>query len=252
MRALVGHTGFVGSNLRESGRYDAFFNSTNSHDLRGQSFTEVVCAGVSAIKWKANKDPEADWAGIVTLIENLKHVHTQRFVLISTVDVYQSPVGVTEADPADTAGAAYDVHRAKLEHFIAMTFVDHLILRLPALYGPGLKKNAIYDLRHDNMVEAVDPRGRFQWYDVRRLERDMGKISAAGLKFVNITSEPVPMSAIGERYFPGKLQDPHPSKPAVRYDVRTKYAEVLGGRGNYHFDSAQVLASIGDYLQEGR
>ena len=249
MRALIGHTGFVGSNLVEQGAYDALFNSRNSGEMRGRRFDEVVCAGVSAVKWKANREPEADKAHIEALIANLGQIEAGRFVLISTVDVYQNPDGVSEDDPADETGAAYGVNRARLERFVAETFPNHLVLRLPALYGRHLKKNAIYDLRHGNMVEAIDPRNAFQWYDVRRLERDMRTFVEAGLHCVNVPAEPVPMSAIGERFFPGQLRAPDPAKPALRYDMRTRHAGLLGGRDPYHFDRDQVLDGIGDYLE---
>ena len=249
MRALIGHTGFVGSNLKAAGHYDAFFNTSNSSDMRGQSFTEVVCAGVSAVKWKANKDPNSDWAGIENLIDNLRQINTQRFVLISTIDVYKDPISVTEADEPIEEGGAYGVHRKRLECFVAKTFSNHLIIRLPALYGPGLKKNAIYDLQHDNMVEAIDPRGSFQWYDVSRLESDMRRISEAGLSLINVAAEPVMMSEIADLYFPGKLRPADETKPAASYDMRTKYATVLGGEGSYHFSHKRVIDGIGNYLK---
>ena len=250
-RALIGHTGFVGSNLLQEGRYDALFNSANSMEMRGQNFAEVVCAGASAVKWKANADPAADWAAISALIGNLLHLKANRFVLISTVDVYQPPLGVTEDDPASEDGAAYGVHRTRLERLVANTFPKHLILRLPALYGRNLKKNALYDLRHDNMVAAIDARGSFQWYDARRLERDIASIAKTGLQVVNITAEPVKMSEIADRFFPGKLSVPDETKILGRYDMQTKYAHLLGGSGRYHFDRQAVLDGIGDYLAEG-
>lgn len=251
MRALIGHTGFVGGNLVHAGRYDALFNSSNSEAMRGRHFREVVCAGISAVKWKANKEPEADKAAIDVLVDNLKHLTADRFVLLSTTDVYQPALGVTERNPASSVGAPYGVHRAAFERFIAKTFANHLIIRLPALYGRGLKKNAIFDLRYDNMVDAIDPRGSFQWYDVRRLEHDIAAITEAHLTLVNIAPEPVTMSAIAKRFFPGKLREADLNMPAVSYDMRTIYAGVLGGTDPYHFDCESVLNSIGSYLESG-
>ncbi|GJE80318.1 NAD(P)-dependent oxidoreductase [Methylorubrum thiocyanatum] len=251
MRALIGHTGFVGGNLIHAGRYDALFNSSNSETMRGYHFQEVVCAGISAVKWKANKEPETDKAAINVLVENLKHVTADRFVLLSTIDVYQPALDVTERDPASSEGAPYGTHRAAFERFVARTFANHLIIRLPALYGRGLKKNAIFDLRYDNMVDAIDPRGSFQWYDVRRLERDMARITDANLTLVNIAPEPVSMSAIAQRFFPGKLRQADLNKPAASYDMRTIHAGVLGGTDPYHFDSESVLNGIGNYLESG-
>lgn len=247
-RALIGHTGFVGSNLLSASRYDALFNSKNSAEMRGGRFDEVVCAGVSAVKWKANREPAADWEQIRSLMENLGHLQARRFILISTVDVYQRPIDVTEDDAPDEQGAAYGVHRAKLERFVAETFPNHAIVRLPALYGPGLRKNALYDLRHDNMVEAINPRGCFQWYDVGRLDGDLKKITDAKLEVVNLSPEPVAMSEIGDRFFPGKLRAPDSSGDAPRYDMRSRYAEVLGGVAHYHYTREEVLSGIESYL----
>ncbi|GJD76312.1 Rossmann-fold NAD(P)-binding domain-containing protein [Methylobacterium goesingense] len=251
-RALIGHTGFVGTNLLAHGKYGALFNTANSRQMCGQHFKEVVCAGTSAIKWKANKDPVADWAGVSNLIENLEGVRADYFVLISTVDVYQNPINVTEMDFASEEGAAYGANRAKLERFIRERFKHHLIVRLPALYGVGLRKNAIYDLQNDNMVEKIDPLGSFQWYDVRRLEADLAAIRDQDLKLLNISAEPIEMREIGDRFFPGKLRAPDPTNAPVRYDMRTLHPTVLGGRGAYHFSRSQVLEGISSYLEAGR
>ncbi|KMO24759.1 hypothetical protein QR79_10720 [Methylobacterium indicum] len=251
-RALIGYTGFVGSNLRDAGHYDAFYNSANSTEMRGREFDEVVCAGVSAVKWKANREPDADWAQISALIENLRQLRVRRFVLISTVDVYQHPIGVTEDDAADEQGAAYGVHRAKLERFVAETFPNHAIVRLPALYGPGLRKNAIYDLQHDNMIEAINPGGCFQWYDVSCLHGDLKKIAEGKVKLINIAAEPVRMSEIGDRFFPGKLRPLDPLEAAPRYDMHTRHAPLLGGTTRYHYTREQVLGGIEAYLKAGK
>ncbi len=247
-RALIGYTGFVGSNLLAAGGFDAQYNSTNSADMRGRDFDEVVCAGVSAVKWKANRDPEADWQHVSGLVENLRQITARRFVLISTVDVYQRPIDVTEDDAADEQGGAYGVHRAKLERFVAQTFADYVIVRLPALYGPGLRKNAIYDLQHNNMVDAINPNGRFQWYDVGRLHDDLEAISNKSLNIINIATEPVAMSEIGDRFFPGMLRVPNPSEAAPSYDMRTRHADLLGGKAPYHYSREQVMAGIEAYL----
>ena len=57
--ALIGYTGFVGSNLLRQRPFDACFNSSNIDQIAGRSFDLVVCCGARAEKWKANADPEA-------------------------------------------------------------------------------------------------------------------------------------------------------------------------------------------------
>lgn len=249
MRALVGHTGFVGANLLASGHYDACFNSLNSSEMRNRTFNEVVCAGVSAVKWQANKKPAEDWQKIDGLIQNLATVRVNRFILISTIDVYGKPVSVDESSPASYSGEPYGAHRAKLEEWVSSNFANHLIVRLPALYGPGLKKNALFDLQNDNLIDAIHPEARFQWYDVGRLEADLTTIAKTSRQIFNISPEPVLMSRIAAKFFPTKQLSQKPNVAPPIYDMRTLYPETFGHRGIYHFSAQEVMAGIKHYLE---
>ena len=131
--ALIGHTGFVGSNLLRQRSFDATFNSANIDEIAGRSFDLVVCAGAPAEKWKANADPERDLDNIERLIRALEQVNTQKLVLISTVDVFATPVEVDEDTPAPMAGLPpYGHHRRRLEQMVAGRF-DATIVRLAGL-----------------------------------------------------------------------------------------------------------------------
>src|SRR5690554_6697215 len=100
--ALIGFSGFVGSTLLKQTNFDFLYRSTNIADIDGQTFNMVVCAGAPAQKWIANKEPEADLQIIKGLIEHLKTVSCKTFVLISTVDVFKSPIEVDERDRKST------------------------------------------------------------------------------------------------------------------------------------------------------
>ncbi|PZW37019.1 hypothetical protein C8P66_14710 [Humitalea rosea] len=251
MNALIGHTGFVDSNLAVTGAFDALFNSRNIGDIRSRSFGRVVCAGVSAKKWLANKEPEADRAAIRALTDQLATVRAERFVLISTVDVYANSAGADEAVIPGRAGLhPYGLHRLELEDFVTARFPGALVLRLPALFGPGLRKNVLYDLLHDNMLEAINPAAAFQWYPVPRLAGDIDKAEAAGLRLAHLATEPLPTREILERFFPDKHVGAAAAAPL--YDLRTSQAEVLGGRGGYVLDRAQVLDEIGRFVAAER
>lgn len=147
MEAIVGYTGFVGTNLCLKHNFDCKFNSKNINDAFGTSPDLLVYAGVRSEKFLANNDPEADMANIRTAFENIKKIAPKKLVHISTVDVYKHPVDVSEKSVIDTEGlGAYGYDRYILENLLREEFPDCHIIRLPGLYGEGLKKNFIYDL----------------------------------------------------------------------------------------------------------
>tara|TARA_Y100000588_G_C14254316_1_gene924778 strand:+ start:779 stop:1732 length:954 start_codon:yes stop_codon:yes gene_type:complete len=146
MRGLIGYTGFVGGNIRTQSEFDKFYNSKNIEEIRGNEFELLVCAGVSAIKWLANKEPQEDLDKINYLIDQLKTIKTKKIVLISTIDVYDTPINIDESiTPNSEQQDAYGRNRYHLEKWVMEHFDDYLIVRLPALIGTGLKKNFIYD-----------------------------------------------------------------------------------------------------------
>lgn len=147
MQILVGSTGFVGGNLAARHRFDRAVHSSNVAEAFGQEAELVVYAGVPAAMFLANRDPEADLAVMRAARENLRRIGAKKTVLISTIAVYPDSRQKTEADRPDPAGlAAYGRNRLQLEDWVREDFPDALIVRLPALYGPGLKKNFLYDL----------------------------------------------------------------------------------------------------------
>lgn len=146
-KAIIGYTGFVGSNLDNQMKFNKKYNSKNINEIRNKEFDIVYCAGVSAIKWFANQNPEKDIIGINNLIENLKTIKTKMFVLISTIDIYSDFINIDEDTIPDISKQdTYGKNRFFLENWVKSNFENSLIVRLPALFGKGLKKNFIYDL----------------------------------------------------------------------------------------------------------
>ena len=143
---LVGSTGFVGGNLLAKGRFDAAYHSTNVHEGFGRANGLVVYAGVPAAMYLANQDPQADLAVMRAARQNLRSLAPKQAVLISSVCVYADSRGKTERDEPQPAGLApYGANRLQLERWVREDFENALIVRLPALYGKGLKKNFLYD-----------------------------------------------------------------------------------------------------------
>jgi hypothetical protein len=173
--ALIGHTGFVGSNLLQQNSFDHTYNSKNFRESEGSNFGLVVCAGISAVKWLA------------------------------------------------------------------------LVLRLPSLFGPGLKKNAIFDLLTNSNIDQINPAGKFQWYPVVRLWDDIKKAAAADLHLLNISTEPITTSAIAKNFFPRSSLATTSGEPSS-YDVWSIHAEKFDKDGHYLLDKADVTQALSDYL----
>ena len=246
---LIGHSGFVGSNLAAQYSFSDLFRSTNIDQIRGRQYDLLVCAGAPAEKWKANREPDADRANIDRLIRNMAGTRVSRAILISTVDVY--PV-IRDADESFDCGSlpnhAYGTNRLHLEAAFRDIFSASYIVRLPGLFGPGLKKNVIYDLLHDNCLDAINPESIFQYYDMSSLWEDLQIVQNEQLPLVNLVTEPLGTKHIVDTYFPRKQVGPGKGAPA-HYNLYTRYAEVFGGRERYRFDAAEVMARLGIYIR---
>lgn len=145
---LVGSTGFVGGNLLAKHTFAAECHSSDITAQYGTRPDLCVYAGVPAAMFLANADPEADLAVMRAARENIRQIAPKRLVLISSIAVLADSRGVYEDSPAqDTEGLpAYGKNRLQLERWVREDFPDALIVRLPALYGTGIRKNFLFDL----------------------------------------------------------------------------------------------------------
>ncbi len=146
--AIVGYTGFVGQNLCLSHQFDAQYNSKNISEAFGTEPDLLVYAGIRAEMFTANHFPEKDLENIQVAIENIKKINPRKLVLISTISVYPVFEGDETTPLDDNEGTAYGRNRRYLEKWVEDNIKDYLIVRLPALYGEGIKKNFIFDMIH--------------------------------------------------------------------------------------------------------
>ncbi len=249
MDALIGYSGFVGSTLLKQKAFQHQYRSTDIHEIAGKAFDTVVCAGAPAQKWLANRDPENDRQKIDELIAHLRTIKCQTFILISTVDVFQRPIGVDEESIVEESGLhAYGLNRRLLEKFVEATFSNHIIVRLPGLVGPGLRKNVIFDFLNENNLNAIDSRGVFQFYPMVNLWFDIQSALQANLRVVHLTAEPISVADVSSQGF-GRQFEQSFSGDAATYDMRSKYAAVSGGAGSYQYSRRETIQAIRSYAQ---
>ena len=248
-KALIGFTGFVGTTLLRQTTFDDCYNSKNIEDIAGRHYDLVVCAGAPAVKWQANQQPQEDRANLQRLMQALQHVTATSFLLISTVDVYDPPINVNEDTIIDPAQIhPYGKHRFQLEQFVQQQFALHHIVRLPGLFGHGLKKNFIYDLMHTNCLHLTHQDSVFQFYDLDWLWQHLNIVRNAAIRRINFATEPVSAHELAAFCFGLEFQN-ETERPPVRYDMHTKYAALFGPESSYLKSKEEMLTAIQRFVQ---
>lgn len=144
--ALIGSTGFVGSEVDAQHDFGAKFNSRTISSAAGQHFGTIVCAAAPGSMLEANRLPDRDRARIDQIMAQLGTIKAERFVLISTIAVLDGFAAIDETTDRFETKTAYGVNRRRLEEFAAAHFARALVVRLPALFARGLKKNFLFDM----------------------------------------------------------------------------------------------------------
>jgi len=245
--AIIGYTGFVGGNLVHQFHFEELYNSKNIESIAGREFNLLVCAGVPAVKWFANKEPVTDLKNINLLGDCIRRASARKVILISTIDVYPSPIRVNEDTAIDLDKLhPYGKHRLELESFVKDNF-NTTIIRLPGLFGYGLKKNIIYDFIHDNMRDRIHKNSIFQFYNLDHLWQDIKVCLKHDLKLVNFATEPTSVQEVARKAFGFDFTN-EPDNLPVQYDFRTKYSRIFGSSINYIYTKTQILQELKEFV----
>jgi nucleoside-diphosphate-sugar epimerase len=125
------------------------------------------------------------------------------------------------------------------------------IVRLPGLFGKGLKKNVIYDFIHQNQIEKIHSEAIYQFYNLDRLKSDVAIAIENDLRIVNLATGPVKVSEVVAYAFGTEFKSEPYENPA-RYDMRTKYAQLYGSKTPYMVWKNQVLKEIKAFVQSSK
>lgn len=241
---LIGESGFVGSNLKNMYKFDDFYNSKNIQNIEGKEYKTIFCAAPSAIKWLANKDPINDLNSITILINMLKTVKTDKFILFSTVDIYGNNLLGDENKIIDIKNNhAYGRNRFLLEVYVSQLF-DTLTLRLPALFGNFLKKNIIFDLINKNMLDAISPNTQFQWLYLEKINFFINFGLKNNISILNCVTEPLFTYEIIDTFFP-QYKNICKNTQNFSYNITTTYT-----KNNYFFNKNEILNDLGIFLKK--
>jgi hypothetical protein len=230
MKALIGHTGLIGSVLAAGIEVDLCYNSSNIEQIENGEFDTVYCAAPSGNRLLANQDPTWDTENVQRLVRSLRTVAANRFVLISTVDAVHAPDSV------------YGGNRLALEHFAQTQFELCHVIRLCTLIHPRISKNLLYDIRHRQYLDRINGAMVRQYYPLSRLCADIGHVIRHDVRTVNLVSEPVADQEIITQFCPDIVTPHTPVKP---YDLHS-----VEPFGKYVLSQTQVLEYITEYLND--
>ena len=241
MNALIGSTGFVGVNLTKQYLFSHLYNSSNIQDIINYEYETVFCAAPSAVKWKANKEPVDDLQSIYNLAKYFKDIKTKRFILFSTIDIYNQFPSDEDTIIDITKTSFYGKNRFLLENFVANYFPLHNIIRLPGLFGEGLKKNIIYDLLNNNLSYKINANDHFQWFYLKDLSKVIDFVIKQNICIYNVTTEPISnkelVTKIASKYCECLIYE----DPKSYYDMRTKY-------NNYLFNKVDIFDKLNEFI----
>ncbi len=156
---IIGSQGLVGSqiynSLKDNKKLKVYPVSRNNID----EFKDFKCdilinSNGSGNKGFCNVNPiESFKINCLSTYNYMNHFVPKRYILISTVDLYNSTSDLNKTKETVKIDASklqvYGFHKFITENIIKQFYNDFLILRLPGLISSSLKKNSIFDIAHE-------------------------------------------------------------------------------------------------------
>jgi len=148
---------------------------SNYDSFRGRRFRVLIDADGRSDKRAATRAPLEDFAANVeTVARSLRDFAYDHYTLISSVDVYDDLSDRSRTSesmsPDPLRLSAYGLHKYVAELLVRRHVPRWTIFRLGPVVGPGLRKNAIFDLLAFAKL-YVHPRSTYPYVDTRAVAR---------------------------------------------------------------------------------
>ena len=187
---VLGGEGFVGSAFvryceREGIGCDVI-EPDNYVEYSGREYDLLINAAGESRKYQVNRDPAGDLDySLKPLLRSFNDFSCGRYVYISSIDLYSD-----HADPArNREDAALEIDRIShygFHKFLGEKIVEHylsswLVIRLGGVLGPGLKKNPVFDILHDQPLR-VHQESRYQYLDTDTAAAAVFELHSRGIE----------------------------------------------------------------------
>jgi hypothetical protein len=222
--AVIGCSGTIGKKIHAWYPQADGYNRTNIDLLYGQHYSTIFCAAPSGQRRHANANPDSDAQSVDRLISCLATVSADKFCLIGTID------SVAFVD------TPYGANRFRLEQAVLKHFRDCTIVRLAGLIDGSITKNILFDLKHRQFLDKINPQSMSQWTPLEEIRFYLETLPPGTFTLV---SEPISVKDIVIEFFPELLDligvDP---VPVCEYDLVP-----------YMFDRRRIFDAMKGYFK---
>jgi nucleoside-diphosphate-sugar epimerase len=235
---IIGGNGYVGSaypRLFESlGLEHQVVTRDNYESLAGQRCDVLINANGNSKKFMADRDPKWEFdASVRTVLHSLEDFPSECYIHLSTGDVYPEThapeVSREDAEIDPKRQSRYGLHKHVAEHLVRALHPRSIVMRMGGFVGPGMKKNAIFDMLNGQPV-WLTPDSELQFISTDGAARLVWRLYERGVanEVVNLGAEGV--VRIGDVH--ERLQSASPFAPEarqVRFEISTDKLAALTG-----------------------
>jgi len=251
MIGLIGYTGLVGKHILNNAEHniDFIYNTKNINEIKNKEFDLLICSCLSGNKRIVNENSTDDFNNVIFLMNVLNTIKVNKLILISTIEVYDKNF-IDESHNIDSTKLnPYGRNRYIFENYCNKKFNSYII-RLPVIFGKGIKKNVIFDLVNKKF-EYINLNDIIQFYDLNNIYTDIIKIINNDLKISNLISEPILIKTLAKDIFNINLD--HNNKNNLRnYNIYSIHYKLWNNSiDRYLYNKTQIYTSITDYLLKG-
>jgi nucleoside-diphosphate-sugar epimerase len=176
---VIGAKGFIGSAVTAEATARGYavtaVDLDNYEESKGAEADLLINAAGNSRKFIDDQDPAKGFELSVTSVMNVLHDFRSAFyVQLSSGAVYPdegNPRKNSEETPLQPPEMTrYGFHKWLAEQLVQHYAPNHLIIRMGGFVGPGLRKNALFDLLTGGPL-FVHPDSEFQYMDTRDLAK---------------------------------------------------------------------------------
>ena len=256
---LVGAGGFVGSAyarlFSHLGLAFTAITRESFDDHRGTACDILINANGNSKKYLADRDPMADFdQSVRSVAETLAAFDAKTYVLLSSGDVYADPSGpatTREAAPLTFEGQSrYGFHKYLAEQIVLARHPDCLVVRMGGFVGPGLKKNAVFDILTGGPV-WLDPASTLQFISTDRAAGLVWSLVEQGVRGEVVNLGGRGMLRIGDLHAElGSASPFQDGAPTVRYELSLDKLAGFVGADALPESTAEVAAFVESWRRE--